>query len=1069
MLRVTLLDAFQMSRGDVPVSVPGARLRGLVVRLALAGGRGVEQDVLVDAIWAGDLPAGPAHALQSLVSRLRRILGSARSVVQVVGGYRLDVDAADVDALRFEQLAAAGRDRLRAGDPAAAAALLGEATTLWGEHPGTELAVVAAVAPAVATRLARTSVEAIVDLADAEIALGHADVAGVRLTTLLAEQPVHERAAALLMDALAAQGHQAEALSLYERVREALAEDLGVDPGAALRERHLNILRAPAIPEKPRPSNLPTPLTSLIGRDDDLARVVALLAGGRLVTVSGPGGAGKTRLAVEAALRLRHEYRDGAWIIDLAAVTEPTKVGAAVLAAIGLRGAALFDASKRMDGDEMDVLVEQLDGRECLLLIDNCEHLIEAVAHLCAALLPRCPGLRVLATSREPLALSGEALVPLGPLVLPGQDDDVEQILRAASVRLFRERAAAVRPGFDIDESALPTVLRLVRGLDGLPLALELAAARLRTLSLPELAEGLSDRFRLLSTGNRTALSRHRTLRAVIAWSWDLLSDDERRVAERVSVLPGGVTSASAVAVCAGTTVPAADVPDLLASLVDQSLLQLAPDPGRYRMLETIREFGTRRLAETGQLGSARDMAVAYLAQLMATHDPQLRGPDQLSAIHLVRTEYDNTLAALRWLCDAGDASGAVALALSLTWFWRLSGRNPEAAYWLGEALAVPGGEPTPERACAHAVLLLNRADIHLDISAEQLADDRARMRDVADQLLGHPQLPSPYAIFGPVLLTFLHEDHSALRSFAKLTDSGDAWLTGLARLFRAQIAENAGEVELMRAEVEAALAGFRSVGDRWGQAATLPMRAQLRRNDDLDGALADLREARSLAGEFGALSIGDQIDSDMRWIDLHLRKGDTDQATTMIDAVRQRVRHTTSAELLILTDTREAEFRLRLNDVERAAGLLEDAEQAVRSGTANPDDHLRTLLGSVRAALSIRTGDRVGAQRALAQAYAAARKTRDLPILAVVAVHAAELAEAYGNLHQSAVLLGAASRLRGAHDNTDPWIRELAGRGRAALGGETFARACRRGWELAPEQAVTASDPATILASTPK
>ncbi|WP_433832340.1 BTAD domain-containing putative transcriptional regulator [Actinoplanes sp. CA-015351] len=1069
MLRVTLLDAFQMSRGDASVTVPGARLRGLVVRLALAGGRAVEQDVLVDAIWADALPAGPAHALQSLVSRLRRVLGSAGSVVQVVGGYRLDIDGADVDAVRFEQLAAAGHDRLRAGDPAAAAALLGEATALWGDCPGTEPAAVAAVAPAAATRLARISVEAVVDLADAEIALGHADVAGVRLTALLAEQPVHERAAALLMDALAAQGHQAEALSLYEQVREALAEDLGVDPGAALRARHVELLRAPAIPANPKPGNLPTPLTSLIGRDDDLARVKALLASGRLVTVLGPGGAGKTRLAVEAALQLRQEFHDRVWIIDLASVAEPAKVSAAVLAATGLRGGAFFDPRKRMEGDELDVLAEQLGGRECLLLMDNCEHLIDAVAHLCAAVLSRCPGLRVLATSREPLALTGEALVPLGPLALPDADDDTEQILRAASVRLFRERAAAVRPGFDTDASVLPAVVRLVRGLDGLPLALELAAARLRTLSLPELADGLSDRFRLLSTGHRTSLSRHRTLRAVIAWSWDLLSDDERTVVERVSVLPGGVTLASAVAVCAGTAVPADDIPDLLAGLVDRSLLHLAPHPGRYRMLETIREFGAGRLAETDQLGSAREMAVAYLARLMTEHDSQLRGPGQLGVIPLIRNEYDNTLAALRWLCDAGDASGAVSLVLSLTWFWQLFGRNPEAAYWLGEALAVPGGEPSAERACAQAVLLLNRADIPLTMSAEQLAEDRARMREVADQLLGYPQLPSPYAIFGPVLLAFLQDDRSALQGFAKLTGSGDVWLTGLARLFQAQIAENAGEFALMRADVEAALACFRSVGDRWGQAATLPIRAQFRQYDDLAGAMADVREARSLAGEFGMLSIGDQIDSDLRWMNLLLRNGDTGQAVGMIDAVRQRARHTASTELRILVDAREAESWLRLGNADRAAALLDDAEQAVRSGTANPNDHVRTLLSSLRAALSTRAGDLIGAQRALMRAYATARKTRDLPILSLVAVHAAELAASSGTASsgtassESAVLLGAASRLRGAHDETDPWIRELVSRGRTALGGAAFASAYGHGWELTPEQAVTAADPARL------
>jgi predicted ATPase/DNA-binding SARP family transcriptional activator len=1064
-LRVTLLDAFQTFRGEATVAVPGARLRGLTVRLALAGGRVVAQDALVDAIWADDLPADPAHALQSLVSRLRRLLGSADSVVQAAGGYRLNIDATDVDALRFEQLAAAGRDRLRAGDPIGAAAMLGEATALWAGRPGTEPAVIAAVAPAAATHLARISVDAVVDLADAELALGHADTAGVRLTALLAEQPVHERAAALLMDALAAQGHQAEALSLYERIREALAENLGVDPGTALRERHVDLLRTPAIPEKPKPSNLPTPLTSLIGRDDDLARIMALLAAGRLVTVVGPGGAGKTRLAVEAARRRSHEYHDGAWIIDLASVTEPAKVGAAVLAAIGLRGGTLFDTRTRREGDELDVLVEQLAGGEYLLLVDNCEHLIDAVAHLCEALLSRCPGLRVLATSREPLALNGEALVPLGPLALPGPDDDTEQIQRAASVRLFRERAAAVRPGFDTDESALPTVLRLVRALDGLPLALELAAARLRTLSLPELADGLSDRFRLLSTGTRTSLSRHRTLHAVIAWSWDLLSDHERTLAERVSVLPGGVTSASAVAVCAGTTVPAADVPDLLASLVDRSLLRLAPDPGRYRMLETIREFGLQRLTATGRLASARDAAAAYLARLMAEYDPQLRGPGQLAASDLIRAEYDNILAALRWRCDAGDSAGAVALALSLTWFWHLFGRNSDAAFWLGEALAVPGGEVTPERVCAQAVLLLNRSEIRLDLGAEQLADDRTRMREVAGLLLGYPQLPSPHAIFGPVLLTFLHEDQAALRGFAELTESGDAWLTGLARLFQAQIAENAGEIGVMRAQVEAALVCFHSVGDRWGQAAALPMRSQLRQYDDLDGALADLREARSLAGEFGALSIGDQIGRDLRWIDLQLRKGDTGQALAMIDALRQRARHTASAELLILVDVREAEFWLRLGNVDRAGGLLGDAEQAVRSGATNPADHVLALFGGVRAALSTRTGDLAGAQRALTQAYAAARKTRDLPILSVVAVHTAELAGSYGDLHASAAVLGAAARLRGVHDNTDPWIRDLADRGRIALGGEAFARAYDGGWQLTPEEAVAATDPATIPA----
>lgn len=939
-LRIALLGDFQATRGDAALPVTGARLQGLLVRLALAGGRAVGQGVLVDAIWAEDPPAGPAHALQALVSRLRRTLGSPHDVTQLGGGYRLDVDAADVDALRFERLAAAGRDRLRAGDPNAAAAVLGEAVALWGDHPGTEPATVAAVAPAAATRLAHASVEAVADLAETELSLGRADQAAARLTALLAEHPVHERAAALLMDALAAQGRRADALALYERVRETLADDLGTDPGAALHERHLSLLRAERpVPDatRPGPSNLPAPLTSFIGRDDDLTRIDTLLAAGRLVTVLGPGGAGKTRLAVEAARRHRHEYRDGAWMIDLASVTEPVKIGAALLAGIGRRGAAMFDARTRAEGDELDVLVDQLGGRESLLLVDNCEHLVEAVAHLVEALLSRCSGLRVLATSREPLAVDGEALVPLGPLGLPGPHDDVAQARRAPSVRLFTERAASVRPGFGVDETTLPGVRRVVRGLDGMPLALELAAARLRTLSLPELADGLSDRFRLLSTGSRTALPRHRTLRAVIAWSWELLSEHERTVAERVSILPGGVTAASAAAVCAGTDVPAADIPELLTGLVDRSLLQLAPDPGRYRMLETLREYGTARLAGTGGLGAARDLAADCFAELMARHDPQLRGPGQPAAIRAISAEYDNTLAALRRRCDTGDAPGAIALALNMTWYWQMFGRHSDAAYWLGEALAVPGGGPTPDRDCARAIHLLNRVGTRPGTAAEEIAD-RAETRELADRLLAYPRLPGPYGALAALPLAFLREQETAPAIIGHLADGDDVWLSGLARMFRAQLAENAGELEGMRIDVEAALVCFRQVGDRWGRANVLLMRAQLRQyDDDLDGALADLREARSLAGEFGSLGLGDEVFSDLRWIDLHLRRGDTDLVVAMTDSARERALRANSPEMLSLVDGWEAVFRVRIGDLDRARELLDDAERRLRGDSPFP------------------------------------------------------------------------------------------------------------------------------------
>ncbi|MFS8201937.1 AfsR/SARP family transcriptional regulator [Streptomyces sp. CWNU-52B] len=1100
-LRITLLGVLEtsVSRGDAALPVPGARLRALVVRLALAGGRAVAPGVLVDAIWVEDPPAGPAHALQALVSRLRRTLGSAGDVTQIAGGYRLDVDAADVDALRFEQLAATGRDRLRAGDPQAAAAVLGEAVALWGDRPGAAPAVVAAVAPAVATRLAHVSVEAVTDLAEAELSLGRADTAATRLTVLTdlfalsAEHPVHERTAALLMDALAAQGRQAEALALYERVRARLADDLGADPGAALRERHLRLLRG----ERPAPaddtrtdthtdtariartgpsngsSNLPAPLTSFVGRDDDLARIDALLAAGRLVTVLGPGGAGKTRLAVEAARRHRHAYRDGARMIDLASVTEPAKVGAALLAGTGLRGGAVFEARMRVEGDDVDVLVDRLGGRESLLLVDNCEHLIDAVAHLVAALLSRCAGLRVLATSREPLAVDGEALVPLGPLTLPGPDDGVERTRRAASVRLFAERAAAVRPGFEVDATTLPEVRQVVRGLDGMPLALELAAARLRTLSLPELAAGLSDRFGLLTTGSRTALPRHRTLRAVIAWSWDLLSADERTVAERVAILPGGVTPASATAVRAGTAVPAADVPELLAALVDRSLLQLAPEPGRYRMLETLREYGTDRLAGTGELGAVRDLAAGHFAELMARQDPELRGPGQAAALRVIGAEYDNTLAALRRRCDTGDAPGALSLALDLSWYWQMLGRHHDAAHWLGEALAVPGGGATPDRDCARVIHLLNRVGTRPGATAEETAADRAEIRALAERLLVYPELPGPYGALTALPLTFLEGETTLPALVGRLAAGGDdvwpsdgdgRWLSGHARMFRAEFAENAGRLDEARVDVEAALACFRQVGDRWGQANALPVRAQARGYDgDLDGALADLREARSAAAEFGSLSLGDEVFGRLRWVDLYLRRGDIDLAVATVGSARERALRANAPPMLFLVDAWEAVVRLRLGDLDRAGELLDEAERGLRDDAPFPGDHARTLAGSTRAALCLERGDLAGARDALTTAYTAALASRDLPSMSTVAVTVAALAEAHGRQHEAAVLLGAAARLRGTHDRTDRQVRDLTRRGRAALGEEAFDVAYGTGWELDGRTAALEADPSRL------
>ncbi|WP_045746499.1 BTAD domain-containing putative transcriptional regulator [Actinoplanes rectilineatus] len=1057
-LRVTLLGAFRVSRGGVVLPVAGVRLQGLLVRLALAGGHPVHPDVLIAGIWGPEPPSDPVAALQNLVSRLRRVL----VVEQVPGGYRLAVDPAAVDALRFERLAATGRQHLRAGEPGPAAAALAEAVALWGDEP----AALAAVAPTVATRLARLSVEAVTDLADAEVALGRTEQAATRLAALLTGHPGDERAAGLLMDALAAQGRQAEALAVYQRIRAVLADTLGADPDAALRERHGRLLRGTASENPvPRPvAGLPAPVTGFVGRDGDLARIDALLAAGRLVTVVGSGGVGKTRLALTAAHRRRHGYAGGARLVDLSAVTEPAKVAAAVLAGIGRPAGRMFDARRHGPGDDREALLGELAGREILLLIDNCEHLIDAVAHLASALLTRCPGLRILATSREPLAVDGEALVPLHPLAVPGPGDTADQARTSEAVRLFTARAAAVSPGFTLDGTALSDVVRVVRGLDGLPLALELAAARLRTLSLPALADGLSDRFRLLNAGNRTAPARHRTLHAVIAWSWDLLDEHERVVAERIAVLPGGVTPASAVAVCAGTGVPAADIPALLSALVDRSLLQLAPEAGRFRMLETIREYGAAHAT-----GTTRDLAAGYLTALTARLDPHLRGPGQREALRTLDAEHDNALAALRHRCATGDAAGAVTLTLNLTWYWQMTGRHADAAHWLGAALAVPGDVPTSDRDDARAAHLLNRADHTAGTTAADAARDRDQMRDLAVRLTGRPGRPGLYRLLGPILL-FLHDEQSALTAFERLAAGDDVWTAGMAHMFLAEIAESSGRLDQARGHVEESLDRFRRSGDRWAQAALLATRARNRRYDDLDGALDDLDRSRTMTGEFGVVSRSDQFDTDLLGIDLHLRRGDTGRAATMIDAARDLV---SSPEMRTLIAAREAVLLIRLGELDRARQLLTEADRDClepggdagpgREGAAMaPGDRARTAVGSARVLLRLALGDPLGAENALRDAYAAALATRELPVLAPVAVDGAALAVHHGRHHRAAVLLGAAARLRGTHDRTDPQVRDLSRSCRTALGDGAFVTAYTEGWNFDTATAVsTVSRPA--------
>ncbi|MFD0330148.1 ATP-binding protein [Streptacidiphilus monticola] len=469
-------------------------------------------------IWPDSAPANPANALQALSSRLRTVLGR-ESVELTPAGYRLALSPDEIDVHFF-------RSAATSGDPASALAA-------WhGDTPDLP------AFPDEAARLLSLRRDAAEDLLEAQLASGEdPETLLPDLAARTAAEPLRDRPRALLIRALHRAGRTAEALAAFDEARTLLAEELGADPSPLLREAHQQALTT-APPARDVRNNLPASLTSFLGRERDLATLRATLDSSRLVTLTGPGGTGKTRLAVEAARGVPGAVR----LVELAPVSNPAEVPSTVLAALHLRESVVPTTARAHHvAETTDRIIDALGTRDLLLLLDNCEHVIGAAADLAGRLLASCPGLRILATSREPLAITGEQLYPVDPLGLPSDERRLtpEQALAYPAIRLFADRAAAVRPGWTPGEEDLPAVLTICRALDGQPLAIELAAARTRTLEPAAIAERLAQRFSLLTGGSRTALPRHRTLRAVIDWSWELLDVDERALLARLSVFSG--------------------------------------------------------------------------------------------------------------------------------------------------------------------------------------------------------------------------------------------------------------------------------------------------------------------------------------------------------------------------------------------------------------------------------------------------------------------------------------------------------------------------------------------------
>ncbi|GAA2125376.1 AfsR/SARP family transcriptional regulator [Glycomyces algeriensis] len=682
--------------GGDPVTVPEAKVRTLLAALLTDPGRTVSVDRLVDLLWAGEPPADPSGAIQTRVSRLRKALAAAGGTGLVVfraGGYALEAGPDAIDASRFTALTAEAR---RTADARARRAHLTAALDLWRGRPFAEFADDLYFQPA-AVRLAEQRLTALEDLAQTRLDLGEHAALAAELGELVAEHPRRERLRAVHMRALYLAGRQSEALDSYHALRRHLGEELGLDPAPELVELYGEILRqtpatrftgSPDTVDEAHRGNVPRALVDLIGRDECLADVREAMRANRLTTLTGTGGVGKTSLALAAAGEPSAEHPDGTWLVELAGQAEtatPAQIADAVAGVLRLR-----DEQAAPVGDELARLAEAMRPKRIRLVIDNCEHVAAAAAAVVDALLRGVPGLTVLATSQEPLGIPGERLIAVPPL------DD------AGAAALFKARAENAAPGLTLTAEDAAVIAEICRHLDGIPLALELAANRIRVLGLRELAQRLDDRFGLLTGGRREAPARQQTLRAMLDWSWDLLTASERIVLRRLAVHAEGCTLPAAEATCAAPGVEPRAVLDLLARLVDRSLVTVVyGDQGpRYRLLESVSVYCAERRRELGDDVAAKAAHAAYYVALAEAADAALRGPDQL-----------------RWRCvlDAEDANLRAALDFAASGVGAQDDARGGAAANGASAARVAAGQsavsgPVPDRVAGGASALGGRA-----------------------------------------------------------------------------------------------------------------------------------------------------------------------------------------------------------------------------------------------------------------------------------------------------------------------------------------------------------------------
>ena len=837
---------------EVPLKSP--KQRRLLGALLINAGSVVSTDRLAEILWGSDQPDDPSGTIQTHVSRLRALFHrwggeeARRMLVTRPPGYALAADPDSVDAGRFEKLVEEAR---AVSTPQATADVLEEAMKLWRGRPLLEFDH--EFASAESTRLEELRILAREMWADAMLVLGrYAQVAG-ELESVVARHPLREQLCGQLMVALDRCGRRADALAAYRELRDELVGELGMEPSAALRRLERGILQqdehlpwpAPAAgvetagdsSKEPRQRSgagmtvLPEALTSFVGREEDVRSVTAALAGRRIVVLTGVGGVGKSRLAVRVARQLLDKYADGVMLCDLVSADDPEGVTDVVATALGVLPAE--------SGNSEDALMTVLGAQQLLLVLDNCEHVVAGASDLVDRIGRTCPEVDVLATSRQPLGVAGEQIWPVEPLqVGDGRDE--------AAIALFCDRAVAVNPSFELTAAVRGTVVEICRRLDGLPLAVELAAAWIRSMTPADIAHRLDQRFELLVSGSRATPPRHRSLQTVVDLSYTLLPDTAQRLFDRLSLFAGSFGLDAAENVCAGDGVPAAEVAGGLAELIDHSLVAVdrSGRHARYRLLETLRDYGEARLGERGELPAWRRRHAEHFTSLAEGAAVGLHGPEEAQWVRIVDAEFPNLRAAHSW----ARAAGQVDLALRLpAWlcdyaYYRL---RDEVFRWALRALEPPPAARSSTSAAARVaagVGCMQRGE--LDLAVEHGRQALAASSDDFVVLRGL-QLLTEIALYRGRLQ---ETDMRGLEIVVRARAVGSAYYESLGHLLRVHAAAYAGRVEQAMARLEEGWQVVERAGNPSLRAGYCYLEGEVRLDDDPEAALRAFQQAVEIA-----------------------------------------------------------------------------------------------------------------------------------------------------------------------------------------------------------------------------